>query len=289
MATRRSTRATAGARKPRAAAVRKPAAATVRKVASARAANVPVRDAAGLRRTKLSDLVADDLRRSIARDHMQPGDRLPNEKTLMQHYACSKGTVREALKALEVQGLVKMYTGPNGGAEIQPVSIEAATQQLRTFLHFQNLGFEQVYALRHDLEVTLAADVVGRLDADQLARLDANIEGCVTARERGDRAEARRLELTFHDILTEHCDNPLLAFMCRFVNGLLRDLVEFRRADRDERDAFGNHNVQSHRELVDALRTGDREGVMRIMSHHMTCAEGFMRKLDASLSTDLLR
>jgi DNA-binding FadR family transcriptional regulator len=282
MATRRSTRAVAGARKPRAA--------TVRKAAGTRAAaSVPVREAVGLRRTKLSDLVADDLRRSIARQRLQPGDRLPNEKTLMQHYTCSKGTVREALKALEVQGLVKMYTGPNGGAEIQPVSIEAATQQLRTFLHFQNLGFEQVYALRHDLEVTLVADVVGRLDADQLARLDANIEACRVARERGDRAEARRLELTFHDILTEHCDNPLLAFICRFVNGLLRDLVEFRRADRDERDAFGHHNVQSHRDLVDALRAGDREAVMRIMSHHMTCAEGFMRKLDASLSSDMLR
>jgi GntR family transcriptional repressor for pyruvate dehydrogenase complex len=286
MATRRSTRATSGARKPRRTAVRK---AAVRKAASTRAASGPARETVGLRRTKLSDLVADDLRRSIAREHMQPGDRLANEKTLMQQYACSKGTVREALKALEVQGLVKMYTGPNGGAEIQPVSIEAATQQLRTFLHFQNLGFEQVYALRHDLEVSLVADVIGRLDDDQFARLDANIDACVAARARGDRAEARRLELTFHDILTEHCNNPLLAFICRFVNGLLRDLVEFRRADRDERDAFGHHNVQSHRELVDALRAGDREAVMRIMSHHMTCAEGFMRKLDASLSSDLLR
>lgn len=242
----------------------------------------------GVRRRKLSDLVADDLRRSIAREHLKPGDRLPNEKSLMQHYECAKGTIREALKALEVQGLVIMHTGPYGGAEIQPVSLEAVTQQLRTFLHFQNLNFRQVYALRHDLEVTLAASVVDRLDADQLARLDANINACENAREKGDRVGARRFELDFHDILTENCDNPLLTFICRFLNGLLRDLVEFRSDQYDEHTAFGHHNVDSHRQLMDAFRVRDRDAVIRIMSHHMECAENFMRTLDASLSNDLL-
>jgi GntR family transcriptional repressor for pyruvate dehydrogenase complex len=92
---------------------------------------VPDRGRGRMQRTKLSDQIAEDLRRWIAREGLKPGDRLPNEKTLMQHYGCAKGTLREALKALEVQGLVKMQTGPNGGAEIQPVSIDAAMQQLR--------------------------------------------------------------------------------------------------------------------------------------------------------------
>nr|WP_262273143.1 FCD domain-containing protein [Microvirga sp. HBU65207] len=189
---------------------------------------VPTPGRGRMQRMKLSDQIAEDLRRWIAREGLKPGNRLPNEKTLMQHYSCAKGTLREALKALEVQGLVKMQTGPNGGAEIQPVSIDAAMQQLRSYLHFQVLDFEQVYVLRRSLEVSLAESVVGRLTEDRLQRLETNIEQCVEARDRGDRVAGRRLEIEFHDILCESCDNPLLAFICRFLNGLLRDLVEFR-------------------------------------------------------------
>jgi DNA-binding FadR family transcriptional regulator len=153
------------------------------------------------RRPKLSNVIAEDLLHWIARDRLHPGDRLPNEKTLMEHYQCAKGTVREALRTLEVQGLVKMQTGPNGGAVIQPVPIDAVTRQLRTFLHFEELSFEQVYELRHSLEVTLALSVAGRLNGAQLARLEANIEECAEAMARDDRPAVRRAELAFHDIL----------------------------------------------------------------------------------------
>jgi DNA-binding FadR family transcriptional regulator len=241
-----------------------------------------------LRRPKLSNLIAEDLRHWIARDRLKPGDRLPNERTLSEHYSCSKGTIREALKALEVNGLVKMQTGPNGGAEVQAVSVDSSIQQLRTYLHFLDLSFEQVYEVRRSVEVTLAVHMVGRLSADQLARMEANVAACVAARESGDRATARRLELDFHDILCESCDNPFLAFICSFINGVLRDLVEFRAEGKDARDSFGQHNAGSHLDLIAAYRKGDAALVGKIMDEHMRCAEDFMTQLDASFSTDML-
>lgn len=241
-----------------------------------------------LGRAKLSNLIADDLRHRIARDRLKPGDRLPNERTLVEHYSCSKGTVREALKVLEVNGLVKMQTGPNGGAEVQAVSVDSSIRQLRTYLHFLDLGFEQVYAVRRNVEVMLAEQVVGQLSEDQLTRMEANVAACVDARDRGDRATARRLELDFHDILCESCDNPFLAFICGFINGILRDLVEFRREGNDARDAFGQHNAHSHLELVAAYRKGDAAAVKKVMDEHMRCAEVFMSQLDAAFRDDML-
>lgn len=240
-------------------------------------------------RPKLTNVIADDLMRRIARDGLRPGDRLPNEKTLMEYYGCSKGTVREALRALEVQGLVKMQTGPNGGAVIQPVSIEAATRQLRTYLHFQSLEFEQVYELRHSLEVTLALSVTGHLGEAQFAELDRNIDDCATAMARDDRVAVRLAELAFHDILCDGSPNPLLAFMCRFLNGLLRDLVEYRSDRLEEHNAFGQTNLESHRRLVEAFRKNDRAAVEAIMAAHMHEAEDFMSRLDAAFHNDMLR
>ena len=128
-----------------------------------------------LNRIKLSDQIAEDLRVRIARDGLQPGDRLPHERALMEYYGCSKGTMREALKALEVEGLVRMLSGPNGGPEIQSTSSDTVTQQLRQYLHFQKVDFTQVYELRRPLEVILVRDVIGRLTQAQIARLEENI------------------------------------------------------------------------------------------------------------------
>ncbi|MCJ2082791.1 FadR/GntR family transcriptional regulator [Methylobacterium sp. J-090] len=125
-------------------------------------------------RIKLSDQIAEDLSHRIARERLTPGERLPNARALMQRKGRAKGTIREALKSLEVQGLVTTPSGPNGGPEIRPISVKAA-QQLRRFLHFQELDFAQVYALRQGLEVALGASVVGRLGAGDFAHPEANI------------------------------------------------------------------------------------------------------------------
>lgn len=241
-----------------------------------------------LTRIKLSDQVAEDIRRRIARDDMRPGDRLPHERALMEHYGCSKSTIREALKALEVEGLVRMLSGPNGGPEIQPASIDIVTQQLRQYLHFQKLDFAHVYELRKSLEVSLARNVIGTLTEDHFRRLEENIAICEAANSARDRALVRRAETQFHDILCEASDNVILVFMCRFLNSMLRDLVSYRSESMREHEIFGEANIDSHRQLLVALRAGDGDAAERIMREHMCCAESYMRRLDASFRSDLL-
>ena len=241
-----------------------------------------------LTRIKLSDQIAEDIRHWIARENLRPGDRLPNERGLMEHYGCSKGTIREALKALEVEGLVRMLSGPNGGPEVQAASIDIVTQQFRQYLHFQTVSFREVYELRRVLEVILAENVVGKLTEDQFRRLDENIRVCEEANAGGDWSVGRRVETEFHDILCEASDNLILVFMCRFLNGMLRDLVKFRSESMREHNAFGQHNIDSHKQLVAALRAGDAPAAAEVMRRHMCCAEGFMARLDASFQSDLL-
>ncbi len=241
-----------------------------------------------LNRIKLSDQIAEDLRVRIARDGLQPGDRLPHERALMEYYGCSKGTMREALKALEVEGLVRMLSGPNGGPEIQSTSSDTVTQQLRQYLHFQKVDFTQVYELRRPLEVILVRDVIGRLTQAQIARLEENIRVCEEANAAQDRDLVRRVETEFHDILCDASDNVMLVFMCRFLNSMLRDLVNYRTASMREHENFGDANIQSHKQLLAALKAGDANAAAGIMHDHMCCAESYMRRLDASFHSDLL-
>ena len=89
------------------------------------------------KRVKRSDQIVSAIKRWVAVNEKQPGDRLPNERDLMEQFDCSKGTVREALKSLEVQGLISVKTGPNGGAVLESVPYERASELLRNFLHFE--------------------------------------------------------------------------------------------------------------------------------------------------------
>nr|WP_240540360.1 FCD domain-containing protein [Paracoccus sp. pheM1] len=102
------------------------------------------------------------------------------------------------------------------------------------------------------------------------------------------RAVVRRAETEFHDILCEASDNVILAFMCRFLNSLLRDLVSYRSESMREHEIFGEANIESHRQLLAAFRAGDGDAAARIMHDQMCCAESYMRRLDASFRSDLL-
>ncbi|MFQ3787546.1 FadR/GntR family transcriptional regulator [Halomonas sp. A29] len=241
------------------------------------------------RRQKLAELISDDIKRWIATEGLTEGERLPNEKTLMELYGCAKGTVREALKILEVEGLITLKTGPNGGAVINMPTMEPASRMLRNFLHFKSLDGHQVYQLRKLLEVELAVSVVGRLSEMDLANLEANMAACEHSHP-GDEDQRRQrfLELEFHNLLARACPNPLLAFMCRFLNDMLRDLVVVKKAYVPERKQFDQANHRYHRELVEAYRAQDTARVRALMQEHMEDAEHHMSALEAEMADQML-
>ncbi|SCK10275.1 DNA-binding transcriptional regulator, FadR family [Variovorax sp. HW608] len=234
------------------------------------------------KRKKLSDYIIDDVKRWIVSEGKQPGDRLPNEKELIEQTGYSKSTVREALKALEVGGLIEMRTGPNGGVYLQQVTHEHASEPLRNFLHFYRLGWHDIYQLRKVLEPELAVSVVGKLTDEQLSKLAENLEFCTHGpKDDEDLLAQRAAEIEFHNILASACPNPVLSFVCRFLNDLLADLVVYRNVTDTHK--FGETNVDFHALLLNAYRREDAETVHRVMVEHMKDAEDHMH-LNARMS-----
>ena len=237
------------------------------------------------KRIKRSDQIVQAVKRWVAINRMQPGDRLPNERELMEQFECSKGTVREALKSLEVQGLVSIRTGPNGGAVLERVPYEKASELLRNYLHFEQPSGPEIYALRTLVEPEIAALATPRLsdeDIDGLAALVARCEADPETFE--ERMDQRIAELEFHVLLARRCGNSMLAFIGRFVNDMIRDLVIFKKSALPEQREFSCANLAYHRQLVEAFRARDAEAARRIMHEHMRSAEHFNRELEGQLN-----
>lgn len=239
---------------------------------------------------KRSDLVAEEIKRLMTSKNLVPGDRLPQETELQEMFNVSKGTVREALKSLEVQGLIKVSTGPGGGGMAVEVPLDRAFQLLQNYLFFKEVSIEDIYQVRCLLEPELAASAVPHLGDAEFAALERNIQVCNPALEHnGDLLAQRQEDLTFHDILASASPNPFLRFVCEMINQMLRQLTVFdNKMQPKEQQKFGSVNVEFHRKLLEAARARDVEQVRECMREHMADAKASVTRLQGRLHGRLI-
>ncbi|MBV1789837.1 FCD domain-containing protein [Marinobacterium sp. D7] len=241
------------------------------------------------KRIKRADQIVESVKRWVAVNNKQPGDRLPNERELMEQFDCSKGTVREALKSLEVQGLISIRTGPNGGAVLERVPYEKASELLRNFLHFEQPSGPEIYALRTLIEPEIAALATPRLSAEDLDALEQLVSRCEAPPQTFDERMAQRIaELEFHVLLAQRCDNAMLAFIGRFLNDMIRDLVIFKKSALPEQHEFSCANLAYHQQLLQAFHAKDAERARQLMHEHMKSAEHFNIELQGQLNQHFL-
>ena len=245
-----------------------------------------------IRQPKRGDLVAEEIKRLITEKDLKPGDRLPREAELQQLYSVSKSTIREALKSLEVQGLIKVSTGPSGGGMVVEVPLDRTLQLLQNYLFFKDVSIDDIYTARQLLEPELAAGAVPYLTDADFAALEANIECCDGAGGPNDRdhvVRQRQEDMTFHDILAAASPNPFLRFLCELINEMVRQLIEFRNdTPLTEHRRFGSANVKIHREILKAARERDAERVRALMVEHMTEAPKYVKRMKGKLRGRLI-
>lgn len=219
---------------------------------------------------KRSDLVAQEIKRLITEKDLSPGDRLPRESELQAQFQVSKGTIREALKALEVQGLVTMSTGPAGGGTIAEVPLDRTLQFMQNYLFFKEVSIADIYAVRQYIEPELAAGAVPYLTEADFAALEHSIACCDPNHSHADLLSQRREDVNFHDVLAAANPNPFLRFTCELINEMIRQLIVFgNKTPQKEHRRFGEVNAQFHRDIVTAARARDAEKVRSLMALHM--------------------
>jgi GntR family uxuAB operon transcriptional repressor len=206
--------------------------------------------------------IAGRLRAAILEGTYVPGERLPAERHLAEHFGTSRSTVREALRQLEKMALVSRRIGSGtfvdgGEATVQEEVAENTSPleliEVRQAVEPQMARLAVLHATARDLEALAAA----------LAAL----EGCRHDRELFSSADER-----FHLALAEATGNPLMA-------GIYRQINEVRSHDQWNEmkrkilapEAIDLYNAQ-HRELYDAIRRRDIDAAVRCIEGHLETA-----------------
>jgi len=245
-----------------------------------------------LPRTRLSRpaRVAEEIKTWVVTQNLAPGDRLPNEQELIARFGMSKGTIREAMRILEAQGLVKTRTGPGGGSFVHAVSRERAWALLGNYFYFKNLSIADIYQLRLALEPELAASLAGTLSEDDLARLEANVAAFDAPPTSAEEERAFHVaSLRFHQILAAHARNELLGFLVGFMANMLADLTICRGLYEPQNHELWRQGQEHQMALIAALRAGDAQGARDTMRAHMQAARALMADQEAEMERRFLK
>ena len=238
---------------------------------------------------KRADTIAEAIKRLIVEQELNPGDRLPSEKELIAQFGSSRGTIREALRTLEIQGLIERSPGPKGGTRVGAALPSQTMQLVANYLYFKNITPAQIYQVRVILEPLLAESVVGLLSAENFQAL----EDCVEESRRyleGElsAADCRQAELKFHQVLTAVCPNPFLSFQCRFIIYMLVNFLQVRGIDARFDQEFTLTCIDYHQKLIKAFRDENKEAVRRLMADHMQEAFSYIKSKKGLFENTLL-
>lgn len=229
------------------------------------------------KKRKRPDIIADMLRERIVDAGLKPGDRVPSEWLSPEQLSASRGTVREALKILEFQGMIASKTGPGGGVFARSVAPGEAIQTVTNLFLGNPPSLSDIYALRKSLEPELAAESALALPEPAIENLQAKLRLYEAEPVTVDEEYFQRLaELDFHAELSRHAKNAVLGFTCGLLLNLLRDLPECRKIYQTPNPGLKETGIFYQVELIKAIRSRNPDKARQIMAEHMAEAEAYM-------------
>lgn len=229
--------------------------------------------------------VADEIKQWVVDRDLKKGDKLPNEAEMIALFAVSKGTVREALRILEAQGLIVTRTGPGGGSFVGQVSRDRALSLLGNYFYFHDLSLADIYQMRKALEPELAEELAGRLDETQIATLTEMVSAHDTPAQTAEEEKQEHIaSLAFHAKLAEFADNHLLGFIISFMARMLTEMTVYKKLYNEPNHELWQRGRSYQLDLIAALKRGDGAQARAIIASHMADAEELMQRQEASLA-----
>ncbi|WP_424833721.1 FadR/GntR family transcriptional regulator [Ruegeria sp.] len=203
----------------------------------------------------LSAQIAQAIRDAIISGQLIVDERLPSEAELAEQFQVSRPTVREALKRLAAQSLIRTQRGATGGAFVNRLSFpDAYSQQITTstlLLSMNAVSFDTACEARYALERACAPLAAERRTADQLASMRAEI---FRQSQPGLTDEAFcASDVAFHRALVDGAGNPVLSYqLAGAVEAMqpLMNMITFSERSREE-------IITLHSKIADALDAHD--------------------------------
>ena len=227
---------------------------------------------AGLRNfqgQRLHESIVEQFHTLIQDGALEHGVKLPSERVLAEQLKVSRSSVREAIRTLELQGLVVSKHG--SGTFVNTQSLDAVTtlmtSSLGVGLDALEAQLHDIFEVRHLLEPQLAVLAAQRATPEDVERLSSILveqQRQIMEGETGVDADTE-----FHFALATATHNTALVKVVSAVEDVLRQS----RDQTLQQPGRSQRSLDSHRHILDMVRAGDHMGARSAMEHHLTAVE----------------
>ncbi len=225
-----------------------------------------------VRKTRVFEGVARQIQRLIAEGALSPGDRLPPERELAERFQVSRGSVRDAIRTLEIVGLVAARQGE--GTVVADVSPEAMVAPLASVLVRKRELIAELLDVRTIIEPALAARAARRATDRDVARLEDVLRRQRARMLKGESTVEEDSE--FHSLLADAAHNQVMLK----VLDVLMDLLRETRARSLQVEGRLQRSFAGHRRVLEAIRRRDPDAAERAVRRHLEEIESIvMEKL----------
>lgn len=195
----------------------------------------------------LRDVVFNTLRRAILKGELKPGERLM-EIALADKLGVSRTPIREAIRKLELEGLVVM--APRKGAKVASIT----ERDLNDVLEVRK-GMEV-------LAISLACERITKEEMEHLEEIEAHFQTLI---ESDNLTELAEVDVEFHDTIYQATNNKRLV---QLLNNLREQMYRYR-IEYLKDSAVRRQLAKEHKAICEALRTHDRESALRYVYVHI--------------------
>ncbi|MBS3942507.1 MAG: FadR family transcriptional regulator [Actinobacteria bacterium] len=228
----------------------------------------------------MSGQIVNQISDLIRKGQLKPGDRLPAERELVTTFGVSRVTVRDALRVLEVMGLVEIRVGSAGGAFVTTPTPDVIGETLSNMLVMRSFEPEQIAEVRLVIELGIFALVIERITDEDIADLR---QMCAESKRKLSAGEYdTKLSMAFHGRLAAAAHNPAISMLSESFSGPLA--MGAMRSKEVRRNAH-KKTVDEHNEIVNALAAGDADRARATLIAHLLrgrdAADGTQRLLGA--------
>lgn len=213
-----------------------------------------------IRKNKVYEEVARQIERMILQK-MHPGDKLPAERELAEMFGVSRSSIRDAMRSLELVGLVEPRQG--AGTVVREISPDLLAAPLSNVIAHKRQLVGELLDFRKMLEPALAARAALRASVEEIIEMEEILRRQSDKLSRGELAIEEDSE--FHYTIAMGSGNSVVLKVLDVVMDLLRET----RARSLQREGRPEKSLAGHRRILAAIKRRDRAAAETAMRQHL--------------------
>jgi GntR family transcriptional regulator, transcriptional repressor for pyruvate dehydrogenase complex len=239
---------------------------------------------------RATDLIENRISNMIIKGTIGPGEKLPTEKELSVQFDVSVVTVREALRGLEVAGLIEKKRGKGGGIYVTELNSDSVKGALNTYLKRRNFSASHLAEVRLSIEPTIIRMVTPIITPEELKSLEDNLIYCDIKLEKNtpsiplkDYYDIGEKNIDFHRLIAYATHNPVFVLTIDYLTDFIFD---FKKSVLTPDIDHCTQVVNDHHGIFTALKNGNVEEAEAKMLSHLKYLEKYQMNEGVQYSGD---